>query len=117
MGLVDVLFGRPLASDEEQGQRITPAQGIPMFGLDALSSAAYGPGSGVNHSLTSRPCGCPVRRSVDCRDHRTASAWARPYKPWTPPPMPGVLRGRRPAKLKPLSAKTLETAALRVLLD
>jgi amino acid transporter len=43
MGLLDVLFGRPLASSEDQGQRITPAQGIPTFGLDALSSAAYGP--------------------------------------------------------------------------
>ncbi len=43
MGLVNVLFGRPLASSEDQGQRITPAQGVPTFGLDALSSAAYGP--------------------------------------------------------------------------
>ncbi|HVO60852.1 MAG TPA: APC family permease [Terriglobales bacterium] len=43
MALLDVLFGRPLASIEDQGQRITPAQGIPTFGLDALSSAAYGP--------------------------------------------------------------------------
>jgi amino acid transporter len=43
MGFVDFLFGRPLASAEDQGQRITPAQGIPTFGLDALSSAAYGP--------------------------------------------------------------------------
>ena len=43
MGLIDVLFGRPLASSEDEGQRITPTQGIPTFGLDALSSAAYGP--------------------------------------------------------------------------
>src|SRR5271170_455357 len=43
MGLVNVLFGRPLASSEDEGQRITPTQGIPTFGLDALSSAAYGP--------------------------------------------------------------------------
>ena len=43
MGLVNVLFGRPLASSEDTGQRITPMQGIPTFGLDALSSAAYGP--------------------------------------------------------------------------
>ena len=43
MGLVNVLFGRPLASSEDTGQRITPTQGIPTFGLDALSSAAYGP--------------------------------------------------------------------------
>ncbi len=43
MSLADVLFGRPLASSEEHTQRIGPAQGIPIFGLDALSSAAYGP--------------------------------------------------------------------------
>jgi amino acid transporter len=43
MGLINVLFGRPLASSEDEGQRISPMQGIPTFGLDALSSAAYGP--------------------------------------------------------------------------
>jgi len=43
MGIVNVLFGRPLASSEDEGERITPTQGIPTFGLDALSSAAYGP--------------------------------------------------------------------------
>src|ERR1700722_11516975 len=43
MGIVNVLFGRPLASSEDEGQRISPMQGIPTFGLDALSSAAYGP--------------------------------------------------------------------------
>jgi amino acid transporter len=43
MGFIDVLFGRPLASSEDEGQRLTPTQGIPTFGLDALSSAAYGP--------------------------------------------------------------------------
>src|SRR3981189_3604547 len=43
MGFIDALFGRPLASSEDQGERISPLQGIPVFGLDALSSAAYGP--------------------------------------------------------------------------
>src|ERR1017187_10473874 len=43
MGVVDLLLGRPLASTEDQGERITPSQGVPTFGLDALSSAAYGP--------------------------------------------------------------------------
>jgi len=41
--LVDAVLGRPLASDEEEGQRIGAIAGIPVFGLDALSSAAYGP--------------------------------------------------------------------------
>ena len=43
MSLADLLFGRPLASSEERAERIGPAAGIPIFGLDALSSAAYGP--------------------------------------------------------------------------
>jgi amino acid transporter len=43
MPLVNIVFGRPLASSEDEGQRVGPAQGIPIFGLDALSSAAYGP--------------------------------------------------------------------------
>jgi amino acid transporter len=37
------LFGHPLSSEENVGERVGPAAGIPIFGLDALSSAAYGP--------------------------------------------------------------------------
>lgn len=43
MKLLDALFGRPLATEEEKAERIGPLKGIPIFGLDALSSAAYGP--------------------------------------------------------------------------
>src|SRR5438067_2194554 len=43
MGLTDLLFGRTLATDEEGEQRVGVIAGIPMLGLDALSSAAYGP--------------------------------------------------------------------------
>ncbi|MBF6571784.1 MAG: APC family permease, partial [Candidatus Binataceae bacterium] len=43
MSLIDTIFGRPLASNEAGEQRIGPAAGVPTFGLDALSSAAYGP--------------------------------------------------------------------------
>jgi len=38
-----MLFGRPLATSEERAEHIGPIAGIPIFGLDALSSAAYGP--------------------------------------------------------------------------
>ena len=41
--LINVLFGRPLATSEERAEHIGPIAGIPIFGLDALSSAAYGP--------------------------------------------------------------------------
>ena len=43
MNLADLFLGRPLATEDETAQRIGPAKGIPIFGLDALSSAAYGP--------------------------------------------------------------------------
>ncbi len=43
MSLFDVVLGKPLASSEERAEQIGPARGIPIFGLDALGSAAYGP--------------------------------------------------------------------------
>ena len=43
MSLSDVLFGKPLATSDERAERIGASAGIPIFGLDALSSAAYGP--------------------------------------------------------------------------
>jgi amino acid transporter len=43
MSFVDVLLGKPLATSDERAEQIGPVAGIPIFGLDALSSAAYGP--------------------------------------------------------------------------
>jgi len=43
MALADLIFGRRLASDEEGEQRVGVLAAIPMLGLDALGSAAYGP--------------------------------------------------------------------------
>jgi amino acid transporter len=43
MSLFDLVVGKPLATSEERGEHIGPVAGIPIFGLDALSSAAYGP--------------------------------------------------------------------------
>jgi amino acid transporter len=43
MSLADTLFGRPLATSEERAEHIGVSAGIPIFGLDALTSAAYGP--------------------------------------------------------------------------
>ncbi len=41
--LLDFVFGRLLSNSEEEQQRIGPLAGIPVLGLDALSSSAYGP--------------------------------------------------------------------------
>jgi amino acid transporter len=43
MSLLDYLFGRRLATYEEAEHRVGVLAGIPMLGLDALGSAAYGP--------------------------------------------------------------------------
>ena len=43
MKFADIVFGRPLATEEDKAERIGAPRGIPVFGLDALSSAAYGP--------------------------------------------------------------------------
>src|ERR1700733_12757096 len=43
MALLDYLLGRRLATYEEGEQRVGVIAGIPMLGLDALGSAAYGP--------------------------------------------------------------------------
>jgi amino acid transporter len=43
MNILDVVVGKPIKSSDERAEQIGPAQGIPIFGLDGLSSAAYGP--------------------------------------------------------------------------
>src|SRR5713101_4837831 len=43
MSLGDLLFGKPLATHEDAEERLGTLAGIGVFGLDALSSAAYGP--------------------------------------------------------------------------
>jgi amino acid transporter len=43
LSLSDFLFGRPLATTDERAEQVGVSSGIPIFGLDALSSAAYGP--------------------------------------------------------------------------
>jgi amino acid transporter len=43
VSLFQLVTGKPLATSEERAEHIGPISGIPVFGLDALSSAAYGP--------------------------------------------------------------------------
>jgi amino acid transporter len=43
MKIQDLLFGKPLATSDERAEQIGPAAGLGIFGIDALSSAAYGP--------------------------------------------------------------------------
>ena len=39
MTVLDLLLGRPLASDESRGAQIASRVGIPVLGLDTLRSA------------------------------------------------------------------------------
>src|SRR3984957_227147 len=43
MNILDLLVGKPIKTSDERAEQIGPVQGIPIFGLDGLSSAAYGP--------------------------------------------------------------------------
>jgi amino acid transporter len=43
MNILDLVVGKPIKTSDERAEQIGPGQGIPIFGLDALSSAAYGP--------------------------------------------------------------------------
>ena len=43
MNILNRLVGKPIKTSDERAEQIGPARGIPIFGLDGLSSAAYGP--------------------------------------------------------------------------
>ena len=43
MPLSDLLLGKPLKTSDERAEQIGSVTGVPIFGLDALSSAGYGP--------------------------------------------------------------------------
>ncbi len=43
MSLSNLLLGKPLKSSDERAEEIGSVAGAPIFGLDALSSAGYGP--------------------------------------------------------------------------
>lgn len=43
MNILDLVVGKPIKTTDERAEQVGPAQGVPIFGLDGLSSAAYGP--------------------------------------------------------------------------
>jgi amino acid transporter len=42
MNILNLVVGKPIKTSDERAEQIGPAQGVPIFGLDGLSSAAYG---------------------------------------------------------------------------
>ena len=43
MNILDIIVGKPIRTSDERAEQIGPGAGVPIFGLDGLSSAAYGP--------------------------------------------------------------------------
>jgi amino acid transporter len=43
VAILDLVLGKPLPDWEDRDEKVGAASGIPIFGLDALGSAAYGP--------------------------------------------------------------------------
>jgi len=43
MNIIDLIVGKPIRTTDERAEQIGPAAGVSIFGLDGLSSAAYGP--------------------------------------------------------------------------
>ena len=60
MSYLEKLLGPTLASQEEEQQKVGPLAGIPMLGLDALSSAAYGPEAALTLLLPSARWAWPI---------------------------------------------------------
>ncbi len=81
MTLTDLLFGRPLATSDERAEQVGVAAGIPIFGLDALSSAAYCPEAArkkwsfafncQDGAIGSPTDSRPVRRQRDAKSNKT----------------------------------------------
>jgi hypothetical protein len=72
MNILDLVVGKPIKTSDERAEQIGPAQGIPIFGLDALSSAAYGPEAALSLLIPARPARRSLHRS-DQRGHHHAA--------------------------------------------
>ena len=72
MSLLDYLLGRRLATYEEGEQRVGVIAGIPMLGLDALGSAAYGPEAALTLLDTAGRGRRVVHRADQHADHPAA---------------------------------------------
>ena len=72
MNIVDVILGKPIKTSEERAEQIGPAEGIPIFGLDGLSSAAYGPEAALSLLIPLGLLGVQIHRADQSRHHHPA---------------------------------------------
>jgi len=80
MNILDLLVGKPLATTDERAEQIGPGRGIPIFGLDALSSAAYGPEAALSLLIPWDSSGCSTSSPQHC-DNRFAADRVLSYRP------------------------------------
>lgn len=73
MFLVDFLIGRPIPTSDERAQQIGVAKGIPIFGLDALSLAAYGPEAALTLLIPLGLAGLSYNRPDQLKHYCSAS--------------------------------------------
>ncbi|HEY1760043.1 MAG TPA: APC family permease [Bryobacteraceae bacterium] len=59
MNILDLLVGKPIRTSDERAEEIGVGRGIPIFGLDALSSAAYGPEAALSLLIPVGAMGVP----------------------------------------------------------
>src|SRR5579862_7725455 len=64
MSLTDSIIGKPLATSEERAEHIGVAAGIPIFGLDGLTSAAYGPEAAMTLLIPLSIVYCSYRQTI-----------------------------------------------------
>src|SRR5688572_22233980 len=57
MKVLHLLFGRPLASAEDEGEALRPVTGAAILGLGAYASAAYGPEAALTTLLPAGAAG------------------------------------------------------------
>jgi hypothetical protein len=70
MTFLDLVFGHPLSSAEAKDERVGSFAGISVFGLDALSSAAYGPEAALTILMSLGVAGSryvlPITIAISC---------------------------------------------------
>ena len=72
MNILDLVVGKPIATSEERAEQIGPGRGIPIFGLDALSSAAYGPEAALSLLIPLGLRRASLRSAAQHGDYRPA---------------------------------------------
>lgn len=90
MKIWQLLFGKRLKSEEEQNEQLSTVSAIPVVGLDALASAAYGPEAALTVLLVLGNLGSkyitPISGCIKPEPHRhhNSSSLLRVRVDWLP---------------------------------